>query len=144
MNAELLRTRFARIGARVRIGELTSSEPRRSSQPLTLDICTDEEGECFDIRLRPSARVEMDVVDVRRREQYLLLRARAARREHYYLCGHDEQHWFVAALPERSGALGNVFAAMEALKPPEVLEAQRRQGLKGKDRLRRKNAAYVR
>jgi Ca2+-binding RTX toxin-like protein len=33
---------------------------------------------------------------------------------------------------------------MEALKPPEVLEAQRRQGLKGKDRRRRKNAAYVR
>jgi hypothetical protein len=33
---------------------------------------------------------------------------------------------------------------MEALKPPEVVEAQRRQGVKGKDRQRRKNAAYVR
>src|ERR1700730_3881572 len=33
---------------------------------------------------------------------------------------------------------------MEALKPPEVVEAQRRQGVKGKDRRRRKNAAYVR
>src|SRR6185436_127689 len=38
----------------------------------------------------------------------------------------------------------NVAVAMEALKPPEVLEAQRRQGVKGKDRQRRKNAAYVR
>ncbi len=33
---------------------------------------------------------------------------------------------------------------MEALKPSEVIEAQRRQGVKGKDRQRRKNAAYIR
>jgi hypothetical protein len=144
MNAALLRTRFARMGARLRVGDLTTSEPRRQVQTLTLDIRADEDGECFDIRLRASARVELDVVDVRRREQHLLLRARETAREHYYLCGHDEQHWFVAAIPERAGALRNVFAAMEALKPPEVIEAQRRQGLKGKDRQRRKNAAYVR
>jgi hypothetical protein len=74
----------------------------------------------------------------------LLLRAREQRGEHHYLCGHDEQHWFVAAIPEASGPLTSVAAAMEALKPPEVLEAQRRQGVKGKDRQRRKNAAYVR
>src|SRR5262249_41652741 len=42
------------------------------------------------------------------------------------------------------GAVQTVFGAMEALKPREVLEAQNRQGIKGKDRQRRKNAAYVR
>src|SRR5262249_4152284 len=56
----------------------------------------------------------------------------------------DEQHWFVAAIPETAGLITNVGAAMEALKPPEVVEAQRQQGVKGKDRQRRKNAAYVR
>ena len=53
-------------------------------------------------------------------------------------------HWFVAGIPEAAGGLKSVFAAMEALKPAEVIDAQRRQGVKGKDRYRRKNAAYVR
>jgi hypothetical protein len=144
MNAELLRSRFARMGARVEVGTLTGSESRSSNRPLTLDIRTDQDGECFAIRLRPRATIDLDVVDLRRREQHLLLRARAANTEHFYLCGHDERHWFVAAVPERTGDMRTVFDAMEALKPPEVLEAQRRQGLKGKDVRRRKNAAYVR
>jgi hypothetical protein len=111
---------------------------------LTLDIQHDDAGEYFDIRLRGNAAVELDVADLRRRDRHLLLRAKEPAGEHYYLCGHDEQHWFVAAIPEAAGKPANVFAAMEALKPPEVLEAQRRQGLKGKDRRRRKNAAFMR
>ncbi len=111
---------------------------------MTLDIRSDNEGEFYDVRLHPSAAVELDVVDLRRRDRHLLLRARERATSHFYLCGHDEQHWFVAAIPEQLGPLSGVAGAMEALKPPEVLEAQRRQGIKGKDRQRRKNAAYVR
>jgi hypothetical protein len=144
MDAKMLRSRFARMGARVEVGTLSKNEFRSSDRPLTLDIRTDQEGECFAVRLRPGAAIDLDVVDLRRREQHLLLRARVAQTKHFYLCGHDEQHWFVAAIPERVGAVQNVFEAMEALKPPEVLEAQRRQGLKGKHLRRRKNAAYVR
>jgi hypothetical protein len=140
MNAEMLKTRFARMGARLQVGELMQN----SNQPLTLDIRTDANGEFFDVRCRRAGRVELDVVDLRRRERHLLLKASEPRGEHFYLCGHDELHWFVAGIPEQAGRLNNVFAAVEALKPPEVLAAQRRQGVKGKDRQRRKNAAYVR
>jgi hypothetical protein len=130
------------MGVRLRVSDASVADMLRPDQPLTLDVKSDAEGEFFDIRLASS--VELAVVDVRRREQHLLLQARAERDRHYYLCGHDEMHWFVAAIPERVGALTNVFSAMEALKPAEVLEAQRQQGIKGKDRQRRKNAAYVR
>ena len=143
MKAETLYAKFARMGARFRVGELGGAG-RRRDQPLTLDIRSDNEGEFFDVRLHPSASVELDVVDLRRRDRHLLLRAQENDANHFYLCGHDEQHWFVAAIPEQSGAPSGVAAAMEALKPPEVLEAQRRQGIKGKERQQRKNAAYVR
>jgi hypothetical protein len=143
MNAALLHTRFARMGARLQLGELVRPGPRRN-QPLTLDIGSDDKGEFFDVRVRPSTDLDLDVVDLRRRDRHLLLRAHAGKTSHFYLCGHDELHWFVAAIPERTGALNSVAGAMEALKPLEVLEAQRRQGVKGKDRQRRKNAAYVR
>ncbi len=143
MNAETLNAKFARIGARFQLGEMNGIG-RSRDQSLTLDIGTDSEGEFFDVRLRPSAYVELDVVDLQRRDRHLLLQARERDTNHFYLCGHDEQHWFVAAIPEQLGVPRGVAGAMEALKPPEVLEAQRRQGIKGKDRQRRKNAAYVR
>jgi hypothetical protein len=143
MNAVMLNAKFARMGARFQLSKLNGVS-RSRSQSLTLDIGSDTEGEFFDVRLRPSAAVELDVVDLRRRDRHLLLRAREGDTDHFYLCGHDEQHWFVAAIPEHLGAPSGVAGAMEALKPAEVLEAQRRQGIKGKDRQRRKNAAYAR
>jgi len=140
MDAKLLESKFARVGARLRI---TPTYNGRGNVPLALDVRSDAKGEFFDIDLRRKD-VEVEVVDLRKREQHLLLRARTNGDTDLYLCGHDERHWFVAAIPEKAGPVTNVFAAMEALKPPEVLEAQRRQGIKGKDRLRRKNAAYAR
>jgi hypothetical protein len=137
-----LTTPFSRMGARLQVGELSPSDARARNQPLTLDVRSDPAGEFFDIRLRPGARLELDVIDLRRRDRHLLLRAREARGTHFFLCGHDGQHWFVAGVPGND--LTSVAAALEALKPPEVVEAQRRQGVKGKDRRRRKNAAYVR
>jgi hypothetical protein len=142
MRPAQLDTPFSRMGARLQLGELNSADARARNQPLTLDVRSDDDGEFFDIRLRPGARLELDVIDLRRRDRHLLLRAREDRGVHFFLCGHDEQHWFVAGVPGND--LASVAAAMEALKPPEVLEAQRRQGVKGKDRQRRKNAAYVR
>lgn len=140
MAVNLLQAKFARMGARLRI------KPTgfwRGKLPVALDVRSDANGEFFDIELR-SKDVDVDVLDLRKREQHLLLRTRTNGDSDLYLCGHDERHWFVAAIPEQAGSVTNVFSAMEALKPPEVLEAQRRQGIKGKDRLRRKNAAYVR
>src|SRR5262249_54068987 len=60
-----------------------------------------------------------------------------------FLCGHDERHWFVAAIPE-AAPVGTVAQAMEALKPAEVRAAQARLGLRAGERNRRRNAAFVR
>jgi hypothetical protein len=144
MNAETLKARFARIGARLQVGEGSTGARERARGPLTLDVRSDAGGEFFDIRLRPRADVDLEVIDSRRRDQHLLLQARVNGGRHLYLCGHDERHWFVAGVPDRTETVTHVHGAMEALKPEEVLDAQRRQGVKGKDRLRRKNAAYVR
>ena len=59
-----------------------------------------------------------------------------------YLCGHDESHWFVAALPADRRTF-TVRGAMEALKPDVVLREQKRKGSRHR-RYRRKTAAYVR
>jgi hypothetical protein len=141
MNGEILKSKFARMGARLRVHEVTRST---RDQPLAIDVRSDGDSEFFDIGLRKPAKVELAVIDLRRHEKHLLLQAREGVGRHLFLCGHDESHWFVAAVPESADAVTNVFGAMEALKPQEVLEAQRRQGIKGKDRFRRKNAAYVR
>jgi hypothetical protein len=58
-----------------------------------------------------------------------------------FLCGHDERHWFVAAIPE-AAPVGTVRQAKEALKPKEVQDRQA--GVSTKDRNRRKNKAYIR
>jgi WD40 repeat protein len=60
-----------------------------------------------------------------------------------FLCGHDERHWFVAAVPE-SAPVGTVRQAKEALKPAEVHTAQGRERLNAQARGRRENAAYAR
>jgi hypothetical protein len=60
-----------------------------------------------------------------------------------FLCGHDERHWFVAAVPE-SAPVGTVLAAKEALKPAEVRQAEARAHVRSKARNQRKNAAFRR
>lgn len=140
---DMLQTKFARMGARAKLVDMRGPTIGRGL-PLTLDVQSDRIGEFFDIRLRPRADVELEVIDLRRREQHLLLRAIESHTSHLYLCGHDERHWFVAGIPEAARGVANVFSAMEALKPAEVLEAQRRQGIKGKELRRRKNAAFMR
>jgi hypothetical protein len=144
MNAVTLETKFARMGARMKLQEMRRRDRGPSFAPLTLDVQSDAKGEFFDIHVSPDADVELDVIDLRRREQHLLLRSKERSGAHLYLCGHDERHWFVAGIPERAQSVRDVFTAMEALKPPEVIEAQCRQGLKGKEKHSRKNAAFVR
>src|SRR3954454_21182701 len=117
MDMQLLHGKFARMGARLRIGSPGRRDRVRSALPLTLDVRKDEHGEFFDIGLRPNAATELQVLDLRRRERHLLLMARQGDEKSLYLCGHDERHWFVAAIPERA-RVSNVASAMEALKPP--------------------------
>ena len=83
------------------------------------------------------------MLDVQPADRHLLLLVREGSEKHKFLCGHDERHWFVAAIPE-SAPVGTVRQAKEALKPAEVQAAQARKGLRAEARNRRKNAAYRR
>ncbi len=59
-----------------------------------------------------------------------------------FLCGHDERHWFVCAVPGAS--VSNVKAAKEALQPQEVRTSDQRRVKRIKNRLKRRNEAFVR
>ena len=140
MDTFALESKFARIGARLKA--TAEPAPRRTAGPVSLDVRSDRGGEFFEIVRRPDA--GLDVLDVRPRDRHLLLLVRDGDDKHKYLCGHDERHWFVAAIPEKAGGVGSVASAKEALKPAGVKAFQTRVGLKPKDRHRRRNAAFVR
>jgi hypothetical protein len=142
MNANLLDTKFARIGARLKVADRPTRRGRTSG-PISLDVQTDRRGEFFEIVPRPGADAEVVVLDVQPADRHLLLLVREGKDKDKFLCGHDERHWFVAAIPE-TAPVGTVRQAKEALKPAEVRTAQARRGLRARARARRKNAAYVR
>lgn len=133
---------FEKMGARVRV-----HAPERLTHvvasALRVDVRRDRHGEYFDMAV-DKARVALDVLDLRPRERHLLLLSRdvASGTKEKFLCGHDERHWFVAAVPGTAAA--SVRTAMEALKPPAVHEAQAREAVRERDRNRRRNAAFVR
>jgi hypothetical protein len=144
MDITLLTTHFNRIGARLKLAD-PGDRPRRWDRPagVALDVREDGRGEYFEVRVPLAAEASLEAVDVRPSDRHLLLLLREAGEKSKFLCGHDERHWFVAAVPEVSG-VGTVRAAMDALKPREVRVAQDRAGVRGPKQYRRKNAAYVR
>jgi len=137
VNVALLQRRFERIGARVKVGEMNNRFRRAG-----IDIRSDDQGEFFDISIMPGDAVEYVVTDVRPEMRHLLLMARRGDEKQKFLCGHDERHWFVCAVPGRSVA--SVTGAMRALQPAEVRLTAARRIKRIKERLRRRNAAFVR
>ena len=137
MNVALLERRFGRIGARVKVGGIDGRRGRAG-----IDVRSDADGEYFDIKVQPGDAVEYVVVDVRPAERHLLLMARRESGKEKFLCGHDERHWFVCAVP--GAAVSNVVGAMEALQPAEVRWRVARRVRRIKNRLRRRNEAFVR
>ncbi len=142
MDTNLLNTKFARIGARLKIAERPARR-FRPFVPISLDIQADRKGEFFEIFSRPGVDAEVAVLDVQPADRHLLLLVRDGKDKSKFLCGHDERHWFVAGIPE-TAPVGTVRQAKEALKPAEVRSVQARKGIKGKARNRRKNAAFIR
>jgi hypothetical protein len=142
MNTNLLDTKFARIGARLKVADRPSRR-NRADAVISLDVQADRKGEFFEIVRRPGTDAEVAVLDVQPADRHLLLLVREGQDKSKFLCGHDERHWFVAGIPE-SAPVGTVRQAKEALKPTEVHAAQARQRLTARARGRRKNAAYVR
>src|SRR5947199_1847652 len=142
MHTNFLDAKFARIGARLKVADRPTRRTRTAGV-VSLDVQADRKGEFFEIVKQPGAEAEVAVLDVQPADRHLLLLVREGKDKSKFLCGHDERHWFVSGIPE-AAPVGTVRQAKEALKPAEVLTAQARQGLKGKARNRRKNAAFVR
>jgi hypothetical protein len=140
----LLEVKFTRIGARLKLSEGGRDRRRAiSGGGVSLDIGSDRDGEYFEIRGESQADARIEVLDVQPADRHLLLMVRERDEKHKFLCGHDERHWFVAAVPE-SAPVGTVRTAKEALKPAEVRSAQARLGLGAEAGNRRKNAAFRR
>lgn len=138
MDTELLEKMFGRMGARVRVRE---AGERWNDRP-GINIRADARGEFFDIAVAPGEEVNYEVVDLRAGARHLLLMARRGNAKEKFLCGHDERHWFVCAVPGRSVA--SVRGAMEALQPDEVRARFGRRIRRIKNRLRRRNEVFVR
>ena len=137
MSSETLERRFAAVGARLKVAPGPWwGEPR-------VNIRADARGEYFHLGFaRGEREVEREVVDARPRDRHLLLLARVGGEKSKFLCGHDERHWFVAAVPEAARGVRDVATAKAALQPDAVRELVERR--RPKDPFRRRNEAYVR
>ncbi len=143
MDTSNLFTKFTRIGARLKVADRPSNRRRVGSGVISLDVQEDRDGEYFEIARSAAVGLEVAVLDVQPADRHLLLLVREGGEKQKFLCGHDERHWFVAAIPE-SAPVGTVLQAKEALKPSAVRVAEDREGLRAEARNRRKNAAYRR
>jgi hypothetical protein len=140
MDPQMLERHFAKIGARAKL----RTDPRRSrEESMAIDVRADRAGEYFDLLVGPRSTAELAVIDMHPQLRHLVLMSRDDDGKHKFLCGHDERHWFVAAVPE-SRAVSTVATAIEALKPDGVRWRERRLPLKPRNRYRRRNPVFVR
>lgn len=139
MDIQLLEKRFALIGARLKIGQTVPTRWRNLSG---INILQDKTGEFFDIRINTDEMVEYEVVDLKKDSRHLLLMAKRDEGKEKFLCGHDERHWFVCAVPGKS--VTNVAVAMQALQPTFVRQQVFQKVRRNKNRFERRNEAFVR
>lgn len=112
MGNEILSRSFARMGARVKAFKPTRWQRER----IRLDVRKDKAGEYFDLSY--PADIQPEVIDVQPKLRHLVLMFREGGAKLKYLCGHDERHWFTAAVPGES--VSGVASAIRALRPSEV------------------------
>jgi hypothetical protein len=147
---------FFQMGARVKQVEVAPQltgwrrvDSRGEDLRVVLDIKRDHRGRFFEIRTLAGSRQELLVLNAEPRRKHLLLLSRqfdgAGRvlAKQKFLCGHDERHWFVAAIPEDE-PVSTVAGAQMALKPTEVRLREQTLGIDRKRSFRRRNAAFVR
>ncbi len=140
LDTSLLERHFAQIGARVKVhpGSVWSR-----SVAVTVNIGRDRAGEYFDLALPRTATADMRAIDIQPALRHLVLMCTQPAGRHKFLCGHDERHWFVAAVPERA-RVTTVRDAFDALKPDNVRRREADLQVKPRHRYRRRNAAFVR
>jgi hypothetical protein len=147
---------FSQMGARVKVLEGLAPVHRwrmartpEDAQRISLDIGRDKRGEYFEIRTAPGGEQEIVVLNVQPREKHLLLLSRQfgergqVLAKQKFLCGHDERHWFVAAIPENE-PVSTVADAKIALKPEGVKTREGVMAVSRRASFRRRNAAFIR
>jgi hypothetical protein len=151
MNAKQIESRFAEMGARLKVQEIPSRwrlGDREWINPadFAVDIRRDSAGEFFELRVPTHLRETLDVsvMQAEPKLRHLLLFVRKTGDKPQldrFLCGHDEREWFVAAVP---GGASSVRQAMDALQPRDVREALSRRHVSSRKRYARKNRAFRR
>ncbi|MDQ3711035.1 MAG: hypothetical protein M3388_02260 [Acidobacteriota bacterium] len=139
MGNHLLEKHFSQMGARAKVFKIAAPTWR---QRPGIDIGMDKNGEFFDIKIAADDEVSYEVVDLNKNLRHLLLMARRSTGKEKFLCGHDERHWFVCAVPGKS--ITKVENAMEVLQPAFVRQQASRKINRHKNRLARRNEAFVR
>lgn len=132
------------MGARVQFSEPQVPRwPVRETRPIALDVRNDRIGEFFLISKRTDVSVE--VLEVQPQDRHLVLLARVPEGpkevKSRFLLGHDERHWFVAAIPEKN-PVSTVREAKLALKPWSILRMEHR--IRNKNRNDRSNGVSIR
>jgi hypothetical protein len=136
MDTATLERRFVAIGARLKL----TRAPKDGS--TSIDVRSDRRGEFFEVSASRGGQRRLEVLDADRDEKCLLLLIREDGESSKFLCGYDERHWFVAAIPESARGVGRVDQAKDSLQPDAVRARVAR--VRPKDRFRRRNTAYVR
>ena len=91
MSNQALLRRFEEIGARAKL--VRAGRPR-------IDVRVDRRGEYFELGVLGLRDANVMVVDTDDVDRALLLLVRNGWEKSKFLCGFDERHWFVAAIPE--------------------------------------------
>ena len=122
MGPNMLKKKFETMGARLKISPQRFNRWGRPTVEgtLSLDIGNDRQGEFFDLAVDPDVADGLNVVDVRPKRRHLLLMADdkvTGEGKQKFLCGHDERHWFVAAVPGRPANVSTALEALAATRP---------------------------
>lgn len=151
MNAKQIESKFAEMGARMKVREVPSrwrQGGRTWIDPtdIAVDVRRDGAGEFFELRVPTHLRDVLQVLVMQSmpKEHHLLLGVTWTGKNQQldrFLCGHDEREWFVAAVP---GGASSVRQAMDALQPPDVHTALTRSHVSSRKRYARKNRAFRR
>lgn len=152
---ELLVKKFADMGARLKV-----NVSRRPVNRWTImnnmprfNILKDARGEYFDMSYnlaQGDEPAEVQILDLQPKDRHLLLMVRGPElrqgiaNKSKFLMGHDERHWFIAAIPEVARGVSGVITAKQALQPKDVRLAIESAGVNPKEALKRKNDAYLR
>src|SRR5262245_1217364 len=150
MNAKYIESKFAAMGARLKVRELAPRWSRwtgwQRTENYAVDIQSDDRGQFFELRAPEHLREALDVSvpQSEPKQRHLLLFVRKPGDKPQldrFLCGHDEREWFVAAVP---GGASSVRQAMDALQPKDVRDALTRNHVSSRKRYARKNRAFRR